>query len=683
MNAFLSVVKSHKITDTTNIFKRTSLKILQVNMGNLCNQSCWHCHIDASPNGKKVMAKQVVDNIIGFLFLNRGLVLDITGGAPELNPHFDYFLLNARLLVKEIIVRSNLTVFFEPGKSYLFNFFKENKIHLICSLPCYSKVNVDKQRGEGVFKKSIDALLWLNKIGYARREDLRLDIVYNPNGAYLPPQQKELENRYRDILRNNYGIEFNKLITITNAPIKRFRDYLETNGEYGKYLDILRDSFNPEVLENIMCRYFLSVGFDGRVYDCDFNQALEWAIKDTNGVSLTIEKVDSNKLKQREIMVGEHCLTCTAGYGSSCQGALSEKQPAPIKDDKIDSKTTESVKLYYGRILKSKNDLKTSACCPSDSMPADKREILKKINPEILDKFYGCGSPIPEELSGCAVLDLGCGTGRDVYLASYLVGERGFVIGVDMTSEQLDVARRHLGSQMKEFGFSKPNVKFVQGYIENLEEIGIRDNSIDVAISNCVINLSSDKKAVFSQIFRILKPGGELYFSDVFSGRRLPDYLREDEVLYGECLGGALYIEDFRRLLQEIGVFDYRVVQKRRIALDNPKIKDKVGNIDFYSMTIRAFKIDDLEDACEDYGQAAIYLGTIPQAAHQFILDEHHIFMKDKPALICGNTASMLERSRYGRHFKIIGDRQVHFGPFDCKSAQISSGSDSVGGGCC
>ena len=351
--------------------------------------------------------------------------------------------------------------------------------------------------------------------------------------------------------------------------------------------------------------------------------------------------------------------------------------------DSEEAKAEEIVKSYYGKVLKSKNDLKTSACCVTDNPPY--RKILAKLNPEILDKFYGCGSPIPPLLEGCAVLDLGCGTGRDVYIASYLATESGKAIGIDMTDEQLHIARKYINYQTKEFGFAKPNVQFIKGYIEDLKETGIEDNSTDVVISNCVVNLSQDKKAVFKEIFRVLKPGGELYFSDIFAGRRIPQHIKSDPVLYGECLGGALYIEDFKRILREVGCPDYRIVSKQRVALDNPEIEAKAGMINFYSMTIRAFKLDDLEDICEDYGQAAIYLGTIPEEPHQFLLDDHHIFISNKPMLVCGNTASMLSKTRLASHFKIIGDRSTHYGPFNCAAPaeKIKSSDAGAGGSCC
>ena len=347
----------------------------------------------------------------------------------------------------------------------------------------------------------------------------------------------------------------------------------------------------------------------------------------------------------------------------------------------LNGKTSESVKEYYGRVLQSTKDLKTTACCTTESFPDYHKNILAQIDDEVISRFYGCGSPIPEALEGKTVLDLGCGTGRDVYLASKLVGPEGYVIGVDMTDEQLDVARRHLDTQMERFGFDQPNVDFRKGYIEDLKTLGIEDNSVDVVISNCVINLSPDKKSVYSEIFRVLKPGGELYFSDVFTDRRVPRNLMDDPVLYGECLSGALYIEDFRRILREIGCPDYRVVTGHDIEIEDSEIERKVGMINFRSLTIRAFKLDSLEDICEDYGQVATYLGTIPEVPHRFILDDHHTFHTGKPMLVCGNSAAMVQDSRFGEHFKVTGDKTVHYGAFDCEPASASQGENQ--GSCC
>ena len=632
MNAFLSTLDASGISRDDECLKRTELTTLQINMGNLCNQNCQHCHVGASPEGSKVMSIKIIDDIITFLATNRGLILDITGGAPELNPNFKYFIKKARPHVEEIIVRSNLSVIYEKGNEDLPEFYKKNKIHLICSLPCYGEENVDKQRGDGAFKKSISALKALNSIGYAKQKDLDIDLVYNPSGAFLPPEQEKLQKEYSHHLKKDFNIDFGRLVTITNVPIKRFKEYLDSRGEYDQYIELLKDNFNPETVCGIMCRKFLSIGYDGKVYDCDFNQSLGWELKDESGKPITIAKLSPKQLESRDIMVGEHCLSCTAGYGSSCQGALADDVTAGKK----------MVKEYYGKVLASKNDLKTSACCSAEVFPMYIRKIVKDIYPEILDKFYGCGSRIPDAIDGCTVLDLGCGTGRDVYIASKLVGENGRVIGVDMTDEQLAVANKYRKKQAEKFGFKSSKVEFKKGYIEDLKSIGIEDNSVDVVISNCVINLSFDKQKVMKEIFRVLKPGGELFFSDVFAGRRISKDLLEDPVLVGECLAGAFYIEDFRRLLSSLGCPDCRVYSERKIAISDAEVKAKVGMVDFYSRTVRAFKLDSLEDLCEDYGQVATYLGTIQNNPHSFILDDHHEFIKDKPMLVCGNSASMI-----------------------------------------
>jgi len=302
---------------------------------------------------------------------------------------------------------------------------------------------------------------------------------------------------------------------------------------------------------------------------------------------------------------------------------------------------------------------------------------LKNIHEEVIEKFYGCGSPIPFNLDGANVLDLGCGSGRDCYILSQLVGPKGHVTGVDMTEEQLSVANKHIGWHMDKFGFDEPNIEFKQGYIEDLKTAGIADNSMDLVVSNCVINLSPDKDRVFAEIFRVLKPGGELYFSDIFGNRRVPEALKSDPVLLGECLGGALYIEDFRRLLSRHGCHDYRVVAQSEVPLLDPDIIEKLGMIDFYSLTIRAFK-GEYEDICEDYGQVAWYKGTIKHCPHSFILDDHHEFKTGQPVLVCGNTAQMLSGLRYQDHFRIDGDTSTHYGAFDCGPVAIKEG-----GSCC
>ncbi|MDR1690710.1 MAG: methyltransferase domain-containing protein, partial [Candidatus Methanoplasma sp.] len=320
-------------------------------------------------------------------------------------------------------------------------------------------------------------------------------------------------------------------------------------------------------------------------------------------------------------------------------------------------KTIEQVKDYYGKKLKSKDDLKTGSCCCTERPSDEIKDVLTLIADEIQSRFYGCGSPLPPMLEGMTVLDLGCGTGRDVYIASKLVGESGHAIGVDMTTEQIETAIRYKDEQRERFGFKTSNVDFIQGYIEDLGSLGIKDQSIDVVISNCVINLSPDKESVFREIYRVLKPGGELFFSDIFADRRIPKSLTEDPILRGECLSGALYVEDFRRLMTKVGWTDFRYTSMRDVELSDKEIVNKLGFAKFTSRTVRAFKIDGLEDICEDYGQAALYDGSIPGYPHFFDLDDHHRFFTGKPMLVCGNTASMLSHTRYSKAFKVIGDR--------------------------
>jgi len=342
--------------------------------------------------------------------------------------------------------------------------------------------------------------------------------------------------------------------------------------------------------------------------------------------------------------------------------------------------TLEKVKEYYGKVLSSTKDLKTSACCTVEALPASLRPVLGLLHPEVKERFYGCGAPFPPELDGKTVLDLGCGSGRDAYLLSKLVGPKGAVIGVDMTEEQLAVAESHVEFHAKQFGFS--NVSFRQGFIEDLEAAGIATNSVDVVVSNCVLNLSPDKRRVFSEIFRVLKPGGELYFSDVFANRRVPKELRQDPVLLGECLAGALYTEDFRRLLIDIGIRDVRALTKSPITLTDAQVHAKIGMVQFSSITFRAFKLEQLEDRCEDYGQVAYYLGTVPDSPHAFVLDDHHTFQKGLPMLVCSNTAAMIADTRYARHFRVEGDLSTHYGLFDCGPTPTAP-TTGPAGACC
>jgi SAM-dependent methyltransferase len=345
--------------------------------------------------------------------------------------------------------------------------------------------------------------------------------------------------------------------------------------------------------------------------------------------------------------------------------------------------THAQVRDYYGTQLQTSQDLLTNACC-TDDIPLAHRRILAQLEPEVLEKYYGCGVCIPEAIEDLTVLDLGSGSGRDAYLLSRLVGENGRVIGVDMTEEQLDIARRHVAAHTATFGYARPNVEFRHGYIEDLQTAGIPDNSIDLVVSNCVLNLSTDKEATYREIFRVLKPGGELFIADVFTDRRVPETLRQDPVLYGECLSGALYTEDFRRLLLRLGINDYRLLSSRRLTINNPEIEARVGNIGFYSLTVRAFKLT-LEDRCEDHGQVATYLGTIAGQPHQFVLDDHHTFETGRPMLVCGNTAAMVGATRYAPHFRVLGDTSQHFGLFDCggaPAAPVSGAAPASGCGC-
>jgi ubiquinone/menaquinone biosynthesis C-methylase UbiE len=338
------------------------------------------------------------------------------------------------------------------------------------------------------------------------------------------------------------------------------------------------------------------------------------------------------------------------------------------------------VRRYYGRVLGGSGDLKTSACCAGDAAPEHLRALIADVHPEVRERFYGCGLPLPPALSGCTVLDLGCGTGRDCYVLSRLVGEAGRVIGVDMTPEQLAIARRHREWHARAYGYARSNVELLEGYVEDLRALAIPDESVDVVTSNCVVNLSPDKPRVLREIFRVLKPGGELYFSDVFADRRVPPALRQDPVLLGECLAGALYTEDFRRMVADVGCADVRAVATQPITLDDPEIRRRIGMVGFRSLTIRAFKLA-LEDRCEDYGQVAQYLGTIPELPHAFDLDDHHHFETGRPMLVCGNTADMLARTRYAPHFRVVGDKATHFGLFDC--APAGAASPAAGGPCC
>jgi radical SAM/Cys-rich protein len=296
------------------------LRTLQVNLGDLCTMACAHCHVSASPAGKKNMARGVAEKIVAVLRQNPGITLDMTGGCPEINPQFRYLVEATDPLSLSRIVRSNLTVVTEPGMEWLADFYRQHRLTVFGSLPCYSAENVEKQRGAGVFDKSIAALKKLNSLGYGT--ELELNLVYNPGGPFLPGPQRDLEAAYRKELSENFGILFSNLYTITNAPIGRFRDYLEKKGAYEKYLTLLADRFNPEIAGAIMCRTMVSVDWQGHLYNCDFNQVLGLPVRGRDGRALTIEDPAEAARTGTRLELGQHCYCCTAGEGSSCTGSL-------------------------------------------------------------------------------------------------------------------------------------------------------------------------------------------------------------------------------------------------------------------------------------------------------------------------------------------------------------------------
>lgn len=345
----------------------------------------------------------------------------------------------------------------------------------------------------------------------------------------------------------------------------------------------------------------------------------------------------------------------------------------------------ESVKDYYGNKLTKTEDLQTNACCTATAPPKHITEALTNVADEVQAKYYGCGLTIPNAIEGLRILDLGSGSGRDCYIAAQLVGEKGSVVGVDMTDAQLEVANKYLDYHRDKFGYKKSNVEFIKGNIEQLGELNLEEESFDLIISNCVINLAQDKLKVLSDAYKLLKPGGEMYFSDVYSDRRIPQELQKDQVLWGECLSGALYWNDFHNYAKKAGFMDPRAVESRRITIENKAVEETVGDIEFYSVTYRLFKIDDLETACEDYGQSVSYIGGIKESPNLFTLDDHHFFPKGNPVRVCGNTYKMLKDTRFKSKFKFYGNFDTHYGIFEgCgTSMPFANGSEAVGGSCC
>jgi radical SAM/Cys-rich protein len=322
---FASVLQDHGLAP----LRRTRARILQVNLGKRCDLACHHCHVEAGPNRTEVMDAATAERVIAFLRRNPALeVLDLTGGAPELNPRFRWLVQRARALGRGVIDRCNLTVFFQPEQEDTPEFLAENEVRVVASLPCYTRDNVDAQRGRGVFDRSVEALHRLNRLGYGKPgSHLELDLVYNPMGPHLPPAEDELEARFRRELRELFGIEFHRLVAIANMPIKRFARVLAREGRREAYQTLLVDHFNPATVSRLMCRDTLSVSWDGRLYDCDFNQMLEIPL---GGKQRALGDLDEiSELDGTPVATDAHCFGCTAGAGSSCGGALAREGVAP------------------------------------------------------------------------------------------------------------------------------------------------------------------------------------------------------------------------------------------------------------------------------------------------------------------------------------------------------------------
>ena len=300
----------------------TDVEILQINVGYMCNLTCEHCHVDAGPDRKEIMTKQTLNECLKAIDNSNVHTVDLTGGAPEMNPHFKWFVEELSQRNVKVIVRSNLTILVANKNFRTFpEFFKKHKVAVIASLPCYTPENVDKQRGDGVFNDSIEALKILNKLGYGKNDsDLELGLVFNPGGASLPPDQMTLEADYKRELKKHFDIDFNTLYTITNLPISRFLDYLQIIGKYKYYMELLANAFNPSAAKGVMCRNTISVDWEGQLYDCDFNQMLK--LKLSGKSPQHISEFDVKSLNERTIVLNQHCYGCTAGAGSSCQGSI-------------------------------------------------------------------------------------------------------------------------------------------------------------------------------------------------------------------------------------------------------------------------------------------------------------------------------------------------------------------------
>ena len=339
----------------------------------------------------------------------------------------------------------------------------------------------------------------------------------------------------------------------------------------------------------------------------------------------------------------------------------------------------ENSQRYYGEVLGQSADLRTDACCTAEAPPPATLAALANVHDEVRARYYGCGLVGPQAIAGAKILDLGSGSGQDAYLLAQLVGEYGSVTGVDATRAQLAVATQHLEWHRERFGYAAGNVGFIEGDIEQLGALGLPAAAFDVIVSNCVINLVADKASVFAAAQRLLKPGGELYFSDIYADRRVPVALLEDPVLHGECLAGALYWGDFDRLAKAAGFADPRLVSHRPLGINDPAIAVMLDGIAFHSATYRLFKLDGLEPQCEDYGQAVRYRGTVAGSERVFLLDGHHAIERGRLFPVCGNTWKMLAETRFARHFEFFGDFSTHYGVFaGCGSESPFIGAPGV-----
>ena len=319
MHATLPLLKE---TDFPPI-QRRQLETLQVNLGYVCNQQCLHCHVNAGPNRKESMSRENIEQLLAFMDRSALKQLDLTGGAPELNPHFRYLVEQAGKRKVHVIDRCNLSVLQEPGQETLAAFLAKNRVEIVASLPCYLKDNVDAQRGKGVYDASMAGLKKLNALGYGRAgSGLLLKLMYNPTGPFLPPPQNQLEEDYKRELKQRFGIEFNSLLTLTNMPIQRFGSMLISKGEFDEYMHLLKTAYHRDNLQTVMCRELISVDWQGYVYDCDFNQMLDLPLQAANESRLHLRELNQDALTGLPIVVADHCYGCTAGQGSSCGGAL-------------------------------------------------------------------------------------------------------------------------------------------------------------------------------------------------------------------------------------------------------------------------------------------------------------------------------------------------------------------------